>query len=97
MKIHFKGLNALRFYAAVSVVVHHVMYNPNVWYGLPNLPDTVGRFFINGTDAVHLFYVLSGFLITYLMLVERERTGTVSVKKFYLRRVLRIWPLYFAL
>ena len=73
------------------------MYNPNVWYGLPNLPDTVGRFFINGTDAVHLFYVLSGFLITYLMLVEREKTGTVSVKKFYLRRILRIWPLYFAL
>ncbi len=97
MKIHFKGLNALRFYAAVSVVVHHIMYNPNVWYGLPNLPDTVGRFFINGTDAVHLFFVLSGFLITYLMLVERERSGTVSVKKFYVRRVLRIWPLYFAL
>jgi peptidoglycan/LPS O-acetylase OafA/YrhL len=41
--------------------------------------------------------VLSGFLITYLMLVERERTGTVSVKKFYVRRVLRIWPLYFGL
>ena len=97
MKIHFKGLNALRFYAALSVVIHHIMYNPHVWYGLPDLPDTVGRFFINGTDAVHLFYVLSGFLITYLMLVERERSGTVSVKKFYLRRVLRIWPLYYAL
>ena len=73
------------------------MYNPRVWYGLPDLPDTVGRFFINGTDAVHLFYVLSGFLITYLMLVERERSGTVAIKKFYVRRVLRIWPLYFAL
>lgn len=97
MKIHFKGLNALRFYAAVSVVVHHIMYNPRVWYGLPDLPDTVGRLFLNGTDAVHLFFVLSGFLITYLMLVERERTGTVSVKKFYARRVLRIWPLYYAI
>lgn len=73
------------------------MYNPRVWYGLPELPDTVGRLFLNGTDAVHLFFVLSGFLITYLMLVERERTGTVSVKKFYARRVLRIWPLYYAL
>lgn len=97
MKIHFKGLNTLRFYAAVSVVIHHIMYNPRVWYGLPDLPDTVGRFFLNGTDAVHLFFVLSGFLITYLMLVERERTGTVSVKKFYVRRILRIWPLYYAL
>lgn len=97
LKIHFKGLNALRFYAAVSVVIHHIMYNPRIWYGLPDLPDTVGRLFLNGTDAVHLFFVLSGFLITYLMLVERERTGTVSVKKFYARRVLRIWPLYYAL
>jgi peptidoglycan/LPS O-acetylase OafA/YrhL len=97
LKIHFKGLNALRLYAAVSVVIHHIMFNPRVWYGLPDLPDTVGRFFINGTVAVHLFYVLSGFLITYLMLVERERSGTVAIKKFYVRRVLRIWPLYFAL
>jgi peptidoglycan/LPS O-acetylase OafA/YrhL len=95
VKIHFKGLNALRLYAAVSVVVHHIMFNPSVWFKLPNLPDTVGRFFIGGTDAVFLFFVLSGFLITYLMLVERERSGTVSVKKFYLRRILRIWPLYF--
>ena len=97
MKIHFKGLNALRFYAALSVVVHHIMFNPHEWFGLPKLPDTIGRFFIGGTDAVYLFFVLSGFLITYLMLVERERSGTVSVKKFYLRRILRIWPLYFAI
>ncbi|MCA0452412.1 MAG: acyltransferase [Chloroflexi bacterium] len=97
MKIHFKGLNALRFYAAISVVIHHIMYNPRQWYGIPDLPDTIGRLFLNGTDAVHLFFVLSGFLITYLMLVERERTSTVSVKKFYMRRVLRIWPLYYAL
>jgi peptidoglycan/LPS O-acetylase OafA/YrhL len=97
VKIHFKGLNALRFYAAISVVVHHIMFNPYVWFKMPNLPDTIGRFFIGGTDAVFLFFVLSGFLITYLMLVERERSGTVAVKKFYLRRILRIWPLYFAL
>ncbi len=97
MKIHFKGLNALRFYAAVSVVVQHIMYSPHDWFGVPTLPDIVGRFFINGTEAVHLFFVLSGFLITYLMLVERERAGTVSVRKFYVRRVLRIWPLYFTI
>lgn len=97
MKIHFKGLNALRLYAAVSVVIQHIMYSPHDWFGAPNLPETVGRVFISGTDAVHLFFVLSGFLITYLLLVERERTGTVSIRKFYIRRVLRIWPLYFTI
>lgn len=95
MKIHFKGLNALRFYAAISVLVQHVMYSPRDWFGVALLPDTLGRFFINGTDAVHLFFVLSGFLITYLLLAEREKSRTVSVRWFYLRRILRIWPLYF--
>ncbi len=95
MKIHFKGLNALRFYAAISVLVQHVMYSPRDWFGTPLLPDTLGRLFINGTDAVHLFFVLSGFLITYLLLAEREKSQTVSVRWFYFRRILRIWPLYF--
>jgi len=95
MKNHFPGLNALRFYAAISVLVQHVMYSPRDWFGVEPFPDTLGRLFINGTDAVHMFFVLSGFLITYLLLVERERTQTVSVRQFYMRRILRIWPLYF--
>jgi len=45
--------------------------------------------------AVTLFFVLSGFLITYLLLEEKTKTGTVSLKNFYLRRILRIWPLYY--
>jgi len=78
-------------------MIQHIMYSPHDWFDAPSLPDIIGRLFINGTEAVHLFFVLSGFLITYLMLVERERTGTVSVRKFYVRRVLRIWPLYFTI
>jgi peptidoglycan/LPS O-acetylase OafA/YrhL len=95
LKIHFKGLDALRFYAALSVVIQHIRFSPSDWYGEPRLPDTIGRFFINGTDAVNLFFVLSGFLITYLLLAERQNTGSVSVRGFYLRRILRIWPVYF--
>lgn len=60
----FPGLNALRFYAAISVLVQHVMVSPRDWFGVEPLPDTLGRLFINGTDAVHMFFVLSGFLIT---------------------------------
>ncbi len=48
-----------------------------------------------GSLGVTLFFVLSGFLITYLLISEKESTGTVQIKKFYMRRVLRIWPLYF--
>lgn len=42
-----------------------------------------------------LFFVLSGFLITYLLLAEQEKFGEIAISKFYWRRVLRIWPLYF--
>lgn len=48
-----------------------------------------------GRLGVGLFFVLSGFLITYLLLEERGRFGDVDAKKFYLRRVFRIWPIYF--
>ena len=45
--------------------------------------------------GVTIFFSLSGFLITYLLLVEKDDCGDVSVKDFYIRRILRIWPLYF--
>ena len=48
-----------------------------------------------GPLGVIFFFVLSGFLITYLLLVEKAETGTVGVRSFYLRRIYRIWPLYF--
>ncbi len=48
-----------------------------------------------GPQGVAIFFVLSGFLITYLLLNEKERHKKISLKKFYVRRILRIWPLYF--
>lgn len=68
------------------------------------------RGFPNGTDStwgnalgdvahlgVLVFFVISGFLITSLLVSEREKTGTISLGKFYLRRVLRIFPAFYAL
>lgn len=49
----------------------------------------------NGDLGVSFFFVLSGFLITYLLLEEKEQTGKIDIKNFYLRRILRIWPVYF--
>lgn len=50
-----------------------------------------------GPLGVTMFFVLSGFLITYLLFAERKETGKVDIKQFYIRRILRIWPLYFVL
>jgi len=90
----FGGLNALRFFAAFLVVMHHTetIKKKN---GLLNY-ESLGLFRDGGT-AVLFFFVLSGFLITYLLLKEHDKRGTVSVKTFYLKRVLRIWPLYYLL
>lgn len=51
---------------------------------------------VNGAFGVLIFFVLSGFLITWLMLKECDRSGTVSLKNFYKRRVLRIFPAFYA-
>ncbi len=49
----------------------------------------------SGGYGVDLFFVISAFLITQLLMREQELTGTLDVRRFYLRRILRIWPLYF--
>src|SRR6266446_4521409 len=78
-KVHFPNLTGLRFFAAMSVLIYH-------FYGLEVL---------NGHYGVILFFVLSGFLITYLLLEEHDMYGTISLRQFYIRRILRIWPLYY--
>jgi peptidoglycan/LPS O-acetylase OafA/YrhL len=89
---YFKGLNALRFFAAYLVVIHHAE-QIRMKYGLFNLKEY--SLFNNGGIAVTFFFVLSGFLISYLLFKESDITNNISVKKFYFRRILRIWPLYF--
>lgn len=48
-----------------------------------------------GKLGVMLFFTLSGFLITYLLLIEEKEKGKINIKQFYIRRMLRIWPLYY--
>ena len=89
---YFEGLNSLRFIAAFFVVMHHAeaIRKKNGLFNLDWL-----SFFKNGGNAVTFFFVLSGFLITYLLLKEDHQTHKTSIKTFYIKRVLRIWPLYF--
>jgi peptidoglycan/LPS O-acetylase OafA/YrhL len=55
----------------------------------------VKRLIENFDLGVEFFFLISGFLITYLLLNERTLTGKIHLPKFYMRRFLRIWPLYF--
>lgn len=93
-RIYFPGLNTIRFLAAFSVVIGHIDdYKQH--FGFTTEPLPLVQYVMRGSDAVTLFFVLSGFLITYLMIAEIQQTGTMGVRKFYARRILRIWPLYY--
>lgn len=94
MKSYLKGLDTLRAIAALVVVIGHIELLKKS-KGLPNLLDHPNLKVASGHIAVVLFFVLSGFLITYLLVSEREKTGRISFKNFYLRRIFRIWPLYY--
>lgn len=87
--IHLPGLNGLRAIAALSVMWSHTFQSEFGNWGVEGFPLPVVA------DGVTLFFVISGFLITFLLLNEQEQSHTVSVPKFYMRRVLRIWPIYY--
>lgn len=54
------------------------------------------RAIVNNLDfGVEFFFLISGFLITYLIITEINKTGKLHIPRFYFRRALRIWPLYF--
>lgn len=88
--IHFSGLNSLRFFSAFSIILYHSTLNFH-----DGFPAAIKMFFHNLHLGVDMFFIISGFLIVYLLLEEKDTSGTVSLYKFYVRRILRIFPLYF--
>ncbi len=94
--IYFENLDGLRFLCFLSVFLFHSFHteldfikNDSVYHFIKR--DVFG----NGNIGVNFFFVLSGFLITYLLLEEKETTGNISLGKFWIRRILRIWPLFY--
>jgi peptidoglycan/LPS O-acetylase OafA/YrhL len=95
-RLYFKNLDSIRFVAAFMVFLSHGTRS----YTFLGIEGTflfkVFATISSGGVGVSIFFVLSGFLITYLLISENELTGQISLKNFYIRRMLRIWPLYYA-
>lgn len=95
-RVSFGGLSSIRGLAAMMVVVHHVeLYNKRDLRFSLYETGLGPSLHVLGRHSVEVFFVLSGFLITYLLKYELETTGKVRLKSFWIRRTLRIWPLYF--
>lgn len=87
----FGSLDGLRAVSIIGVIWFHSWWGTPYYSRLEAMP--VLR---QGSYGVHIFFVVSGFLITTLLLREMDRYGTISLRDFYIRRALRIWPLYYA-
>jgi peptidoglycan/LPS O-acetylase OafA/YrhL len=92
------GLDVLRLFAFLLVFFHHIIPRTPESYG-PQITKTAADLFAAVGNAcgfgLPLFFFLSAYLITKLLLLEHERTGRIHLASFYVRRCLRIWPLYF--
>jgi peptidoglycan/LPS O-acetylase OafA/YrhL len=92
-KTHFPSLGALRFFAASSIMMLHVP-SFTTFFQSPVRSLPYEPFFITG-DGVTLFFVLSGFLVTLSLMRAQAKPSGVDLRRYYLRRFLRIFPQIF--
>src|SRR5687767_14837721 len=92
-------LDALRFVAFLAVFMHHALPRDARVYLEKGFSPVATEWLLTAKEAgafgLDLFFALSAYLITELLLREHAKRGTFSVSAFYVRRALRIWPLYF--
>ncbi|MCE9645087.1 MAG: acyltransferase [Chloroflexi bacterium] len=86
-RFYYPELDGLRFFAFLLVFIHNAPYleSSRIWTALHEY----------GWIGVDLFFCLSAFLITKLLVLEHQQTQAINIRYFYIRRTLRIWPLYF--
>lgn len=105
-RIYFPHLDVVRGLAAFMIIIVHAYADYIVWFNRPRvfvdstdnvnvLGELVEQFIHNLNIGVDIFFLISGFLITYILIEERNRFGRINIKNFIIRRSLRIWPLYF--
>ncbi len=98
-RFYLPELDTLRFFAFLAVFLVHSLSDPPSRYVQLGIPEPLVSLIISvlgaGMFGVDLFFLLSSFLITSLLLREYSSTGKIDIKGFWIRRCLRIWPLYF--
>lgn len=95
--VFFPNLDGLRFFAFLAVFLYHSFETKVDAIKAHSGYQWADWAFHHGYLGVNFFFVLSGFLITYLLLQEIRLNGRIDVPSFYVRRALRIWPLYYAM
>lgn len=111
-RTYFNNFDALRFIAAIVIVFAHAIEGWIGWFEPDQIIDSFtdpvthqesvfghhAMIFIKNLGiGVDLFFVLSGFLITYLLVQEKQRFAKISIPNFFLRRTFRIWPVFYLL
>lgn len=98
-RFYLPELDSIRFFAFLSVFSYHSVVRERPFYVQNGFPGPLATFFAvipkAGNFGLDMFFALSAYLLTTLLLREKALCGTIDVRKFYLRRILRIWPLYF--
>jgi peptidoglycan/LPS O-acetylase OafA/YrhL len=79
------SLDGLRALSIIFVIIHHIYFYEKFWTNDIDL----------GRIGVHIFFVISGFLITTLLIKEKISNGNINLKSFYIRRAFRILPVLF--
>lgn len=83
-----KGLDGVRGISIILVILAHL--------GVFEVLPIEYEFLISGRTGVEIFFVLSGYLITHLLIIECNSNGNINLRNFYVRRILRIMPAYWA-
>jgi peptidoglycan/LPS O-acetylase OafA/YrhL len=98
-RFYHPELDALRFVAFFLIFLHHSMpHLPDFYTKLgsgPTLALLLASLASTGAMGVQLFFLLSSYLVTELLLRERATRGQIDLRAFFVRRILRIWPLYY--
>ncbi len=90
------SLNGLRAISILLVIIHHIGHNKFFnGYEYGTIIRGVLSFLQDGQLGVNIFFVISGFLITTLLIREEKLYGKINLKSFYIRRSLRIFPVYY--
>lgn len=90
--MYFKNLDPLRGFLALVVVVFHIV-GLTAELGLPGLP--ILTLYERGPESVLVFFSLSGYLIIGQLYDEKLAKGSIAIKQFYIRRILRLYPVYY--